>query len=43
VYVCGLLGDVTLFLILILSALEYEKYWLMVAGVHIVGDDRIWL
>ncbi len=38
-----LLGDVTLFLILSLSALEYEKYWLMVAGVHIVGDDRIWL
>jgi len=38
-----LLGDATLFLTLSLSALEYEKYWLMVAGVHIVGDDRIWL
>ena len=38
-----LLGDATLFLTLSLSALEYERYWLMVAGVHIVGDDRIWL
>lgn len=37
------IGKATLFLTLSLSALEYEKYWLMVAGVHIVGDDRIWL
>lgn len=36
-------GSPRLFLTLSLSALKYEKYWLIVAGVHIVGGDRTWL
>ena len=35
--------DARLFLNLSLSALYNDKYWLIVAGVHIVGEDRIWL
>lgn len=36
-------GRPTLFLTLSLSALKFEKYWLIVAGVHVVGRGRIWL
>ena len=31
------------FLVVSLGRLYKEKHWVMVAGVHIVGDDRIWL
>lgn len=41
--IARLKGSPTLFLTLSLSALQYEKYWLIAAGVHIVGEDRIWL
>lgn len=36
-------GEPRLYLTLSLSALKYEKYWLIAAGVHIVGKERIWL
>jgi hypothetical protein len=36
-------GEPRLYLTLSLSALKYEKYWLIAAGVHIVGEERIWL
>lgn len=32
-----------IYLALSLSALYEEKYWLIVAGVHVVGEDQIWL
>ena len=41
--IARLKGSPTLFLTLSLSALQYEKYWLIAAGVHIVGEDGIWL
>jgi hypothetical protein len=31
------------YVVLSLSALFREAYWLMVAGVHVVGRDKIWL
>ncbi len=36
-------GAPTLFLTLTLTALHRDLYWLVVAGVHLVGEDRIWL
>lgn len=36
-------GNPRLFLTLSLTAVEYGHYWLVVAGVHIVGENRIWL
>lgn len=33
----------SLFLLLSLSALYSNKYWLIAAGVHIVGEERIWV
>jgi len=32
-----------LFLLLSLSALYRDRYWLIAAGAHVVGEDRIWL
>ncbi len=36
-------GAPTLFLTLSLTAIHNGQYWLVVAGVHLVGEDRIWL
>jgi len=36
-------GGPRLFLTLSLTAVEYGHYWLVVAGIHIVGENRIWL
>jgi hypothetical protein len=36
-------SSASLYLTLSLSALHDEKYWLIVAGAHVVGKDAIWL
>ena len=41
--ITGLPGSPVLYLTLSLSSVKYEKYWMMVAGVHLVGESQIWL
>jgi len=39
----SLSSDARLFLLLSLSSLYNDRYWIIAAGVHVIGENRIWL